>query len=60
MLLSVLYEDGQATTQPLDPDIYGRQVEQGLTTAVAAMREQEEEGIGWQWFGGKLSQGRNT
>ncbi|AHZ79982.1 MULTISPECIES: recombinase family protein [Pseudomonas] len=60
MLFSVLYEDGHATTQPLDPDIYGRQVEQGLTTTEAAMREQEEEGIGWQWFGGKLSQGRNT
>lgn len=60
MLFSVMYDDGHVTTQPLDPDIYDRQVEQGLTTIEAAMREQEEEGIGWQWFGGKLSQGRNT
>lgn len=60
MLFSVLYEDGHATTQPLDPDIYGRQVEQGVITAEAAIREQEEEGISWHWFGGKLSQRRNT
>ncbi|MNO70585.1 hypothetical protein D3C76_614740 [compost metagenome] len=60
MLFSVLYEDGHATTQPLDPDIYGRQVEQGVITAETAIREQEEEGISWHWFGGKLSQRRNT
>ncbi|OUM24658.1 hypothetical protein B8W72_26180 [Pseudomonas putida] len=54
MLFGVLYEDDHATTQPLDPDIYDRQVEQGLITAAVAIREQEQDGIGWQWFGGKL------
>ncbi|XBG30093.1 hypothetical protein ABH853_14345 [Pseudomonas sp. 13.2] len=54
MLFGILYEDDHATTQPLDPDIYDRQVEQGLITAAVAIREQEQDGIGWQWFGGKL------
>jgi DNA invertase Pin-like site-specific DNA recombinase len=54
MLFGVLYEGEQATAQPLDPDIYERQVEQRVTTNAIATREQEEDGIGWQWFGGKL------
>lgn len=54
MLFSVQYESERATTQPLDPDIYDRQIEQGMITAAIATREQEEDGIGWQWFGSKL------
>lgn len=71
MLFGVLYEGELVTTQPLDPDIYDRQVEQaaaqspdsgsyvaqgkqGVITPAIAIREQEEDGIGWQWFGGKL------
>jgi DNA invertase Pin-like site-specific DNA recombinase len=54
MLFSVLYESEQVTTQPLDPDIYDRQIEQGMIGAAVATCEQEEDGIGWQWFGGKL------
>lgn len=71
MLFGVLYEGEQVTTQPLDPDIYDRQIEQaaaqspdsdscvdqgkqGVITPAIAIREQEEDGIGWQWFGGKL------
>lgn len=68
MLFGVLHEDEQITTQPLDPDIYDRQVEQAgansldldscfnqhVSTPAMAIREQEEDGIGWQWFGGKL------
>lgn len=60
MLFSVLYKDGETTTQALDPDIYERQIEQGLITAAAAIREQEEDGIGWEWFGGKLTQPRTS
>lgn len=58
MLFSVLYEGERATTQPLDPDIYDRQVEQDLITAAVAIREQEEDGIGWQYFGGGLRRQR--
>lgn len=54
MLFGVLYDDGKVTTQALDPDIYGRHVEQGLTTNAIVTREQDEDGIGWQWLGGKL------
>lgn len=54
MLFSVLYDGDHATTQPLDPDVYDRQIEQGLIIASAAAREQEEDGIGWEWFGGGL------
>lgn len=71
MLFGVLYEGEQIITQPLDPDIYDRQVEQAaaqspvsdscvdqgkqsVITPAIAIREQEEDGIGWQWFGGKL------
>lgn len=54
ILFSVLYEGERATTQPLDPDIYDRQVEQDVITAAVAIREQEEDGIGWQHFGGGL------
>lgn len=54
ILFGVLYEDDHATTQSLDPDIYERQVDQGVVTSAMATREQEEDGIGWQWFGGKL------
>ena len=53
-LFSVLYKNGETTTQALDPDIYDRHIEQGLITAAVAIREQEEDGIGWQCFGGKL------
>ena len=65
LLFGVLYDDEKATTQPLDPDIYDRQVEQAVSLPVTcenplaiteeiAVREQGEDGIGWQWFGGKL------
>jgi len=54
MLFGVLYDGENAITQPLDPDVYERQVEQGVVTAAMAIREQEEDGFGWQWFGGKL------
>lgn len=54
VLFSVLYADGRTSTQALDPDIYDRQIEQGQITTAEAVRDQEE-GIGWQWFGGKLS-----
>lgn len=54
MLFSVLYKNGETTTQAFDPDIYDRHIEQGLTTAKAAIREQEEDGIDWKWFGGRL------
>lgn len=54
MLFGVLYESEKATTQATDPDVYARQVEQGIIKTAAAIREQEEDGIGWQWFGGKL------
>lgn len=56
LLFSVLYEGEQVTIQPLAPDIYDRQIEQGVIPAAVAIREQEEDGIGWQWFGGKLKQ----
>lgn len=58
MLFSVLYEGERATTQPLDPDIYDRQVEHDVITAAVAIREQEEDGIGWQHFGGGLKRQR--
>nr|WP_259407077.1 recombinase family protein [Pseudomonas sp. S07E 245] len=54
MLFGVLYDDGTVATQALDADIHGRQVEQGLITNAIAFRELEDDGIGWQWFGGKL------
>ncbi|MDH0619179.1 recombinase family protein [Pseudomonas fulva] len=54
VLFSVLYKDGETTTQALDSDIYERQIEQGLITAAAAINEQEADGIGWQWFGSEL------
>ncbi|WP_198325386.1 recombinase family protein [Pseudomonas alkylphenolica] len=54
ILLGVLYEDGQVTTQAQDLDLYDRHIEQGVITKAIATREQEEDGIGWQWFGGKL------
>lgn len=54
MLFGVLWKDGEASTQPLDNDTWERQVEQDVTTAAIATREQEQDGIGWQWFGGKL------
>ena len=53
-LFSVLYKNEETTTQALDPDIYDRHIEQGLITAEVAIREQEEDGIDWQWFGGGL------
>ena len=66
MLFGILYKDGEKTTQALDPDIFDRLIEQGLMTAAVAIREQEEDevdededgknGVGWQWFGGRLSQ----
>ncbi|NBB32963.1 recombinase family protein [Pseudomonas sp. BC115LW] len=60
MLFGILYKDGETTTQALDPDIFDRLIEQGLITAAVATREQEEDedgknGVGWQWFGGRLS-----
>lgn len=54
MLFGVLYDDGKVTTQALDPDIYERHVEQGSITDAIALREQEEDGIGWEWFGDGL------
>lgn len=53
-LFSVLYKNEETTTQALDPDIYDRHIEQELITAEVAIREQEEDGIDWQWFGGGL------
>jgi DNA invertase Pin-like site-specific DNA recombinase len=55
ILFGVLYEDGKVTTQALDPDIFNRQVEQGVISSIAAIREQEEDGVGWQWLSGKLT-----
>lgn len=54
ILFGVLYDSEQVTTQPLDHDIYDRHVEQGVVAAGLTLREQEEDGIGWQWFGYKL------
>lgn len=54
MLFGVLCEGEKATTQALNPDVYDRMVVQGVIKTTVAIREQEEDGIGWQWFGGKL------
>ncbi|NBA94376.1 recombinase family protein [Pseudomonas sp. R5(2019)] len=53
MLFSIKYTDGDITRQALDDDIWARQVQQGELDEDQVAREQEE-GTGWQWFGGKL------
>lgn len=53
MLVSFKYADGDISTQALDENIWAKQIQQGERSAAQVDREQEE-GIGWQWFGGKL------
>lgn len=54
MLVSFKYTDGDITQQALDEDIWAKQIQQGERSPAQVERE-HEEGIGWQWFGGKLS-----
>ncbi|MNF14803.1 hypothetical protein D3C80_2171540 [compost metagenome] len=58
MLVSFKYADGDMTTQALDEDIWVKQIQQGERSPAQVDRE-HEEGIGWQWFGGKLRSARS-
>jgi hypothetical protein len=58
MLVSFKYADGDMTTQALDEDIWVKQIQQGERSPAQVDRE-HEEGIGWQWFGGKLRSTRS-
>lgn len=53
MLVSYKYTDGAITQQALDEDVWAKQIQQGERSPAEVERE-HEEGIGWQWFGGKL------
>jgi DNA invertase Pin-like site-specific DNA recombinase len=53
MLVSYQYTDGAINQQALDEDVWAKQIQQGERTPTEVVRE-HEEGIGWQWFGGKL------
>lgn len=55
MLFGIKYVDGTITLQATDDDIWSRQVEQGELDEDRALYEQEH-GVGWDWFGGKLGQ----
>jgi DNA invertase Pin-like site-specific DNA recombinase len=53
ILVSFKFTDGDITQQALDEDIWAKQIQQGERSPAEVEREYEE-GIGWQWFGGKL------
>jgi DNA invertase Pin-like site-specific DNA recombinase len=53
MLFSIKFTDGDITQQALDEEIWAKQIQQGERSPAEVERE-HEEGIGWQWFGGKL------
>lgn len=53
MLVSIKYADGEMVSQALDEEIWAKQIQQGERSPAEVDRE-NEDGIGWQWFGGNL------
>lgn len=58
MLFSIMFTNGDITQQALDEEIWAKQIQQGERSPAQVDRE-HEEGIGWQWFGGKLGSTRS-